>query len=72
MKNDKYIALSNPSIYYSKKNIKKLYKNNEFKTSALTQNDEFELPDGSYFVSGIQDYLEDILNNMQKRLLILQ
>ena len=36
MKNDKYIALSNPSIYYSKKNIKKLYKNNEFKTSALT------------------------------------
>ena len=72
MKNDKYIALSNPSIYYSKKNIKKLYKNNEFKTSALTQNDEFELPDGSYFVSGIQDYFEDILNNMQKRLLILQ
>ena len=71
MKNDKYIALSNPSIYYSQKNIKKLYKNKEFKISALTQNDEFELPDGSYFVSDIQDYFEDILNNMEKRLLIL-
>ena len=27
---DKYIALSNLSIYYTWKNIKKLYKNNKF------------------------------------------
>ena len=38
---DKYIALSNLSIYYTWKNIKKSYKNNRFKTSAPT----FELPD---------------------------
>ena len=33
---DKYVALSNLSIYYTWKNIKKLYKNNKFKISALT------------------------------------
>ena len=47
-RSDKYVALSNLSIYYSWKNIKKLYKNNKFKISAPTWNDEFELPDGSY------------------------
>ena len=41
-------------------NIKKSYKNNKLKISALTSNEEFELPDGSYFVSDIQDYFEDI------------
>ena len=35
---------------------KKLYKNNKFKLSAPTYNEEFELPGGSYFVSDIQDY----------------
>ena len=32
---------------------KKSYKNNELKVSAPTCNEEFELPDGSYFVSDI-------------------
>ena len=35
-KSDKYLALWNLSIYYTSKNIKKIYKNNEFKISALT------------------------------------
>ena len=35
-RNDKYVALSNLSIYYTWKNIKKSYKNNKFKTSAPT------------------------------------
>ena len=43
------------------KNIKKSYKNNKFKISALTWNEEFELPDGSYSVSDIQYYLEYII-----------
>ena len=34
-----YIALSNVSIYYTWKNIKKSYKNNKFKTSAPTWNE---------------------------------
>ena len=46
---DKYIALSNLSIYYTWKNIKNSYKNNKFKISAPTWNEEFELPSGSYF-----------------------
>ena len=52
---DKYIALSNLSIYYKWKNIKKSYKNNKFKISAPRWNEEFELPDGSYSILDIQD-----------------
>ena len=58
---EKIIALSNLSIYYTWKNIKSSYNNNKFKISAPTWNDEFELPDGSYSVSDIQDYFEYIL-----------
>ena len=58
---DRYVALSNLSIYYTWKNIKKSYKNHKFKISAPTWNDEFELPDGLYSVSDIQDYFEYIL-----------
>ena len=45
-RSDKFVALSNLSIYYIWKNIKKSYKNNKFKISALIWNEEFELPDG--------------------------
>ena len=43
------------------KNIKSLYNNNNFKISVPTWNDKFELPDGSYSISDIQDYFEYIL-----------
>ena len=43
---DIYVTLSNLSIYNTWKNIKKSYKNNKFKISAPTCNEEFELPDG--------------------------
>ena len=58
---EKVIALSNLSIYYTWRNIKSSYNNNKFKISAPTWNDEFELPDGSYSISDIQDYFEYIL-----------
>ena len=35
-KSDKYIALSNFSVYYTWKNIRKSYKNNKFKISTPT------------------------------------
>ena len=60
----KVIALSNLSIYYTWKNIKSSYNNNKFKISARTWNDKFELPDGSYSVSNIQDYFEYILKKL--------
>ena len=68
----KYIPLSSLSVYYTWKNIKKLFKNDKFKISASTRNGEFELPEGSYSVSDIQDYFEYIFKNMEKRLIILQ
>ena len=42
---EKNISLSNLSIYYTWKIIKRSYNNNKFKISAPTWNDEFELPD---------------------------
>ena len=57
----KTVALSNLSIYYTWKNIKSSYNNNKFKISTPTWNEEFELPDGSYSISDIQDYFEYIL-----------
>ena len=57
----KSVALSNLSIYYIWRNIKSSYKNNKLKISAPTWSDEFELPDGSYSISDIQDYFEYIL-----------
>ena len=59
-KKDKCIALSNSSIYYTWKNIKKSYENNEFKILAPTWKEEFILIDRSYSMSDIQDYLEYI------------
>ena len=60
-RSDKYIAVSHLSIYYTWKNIKKSIKNNKYKISDPAWNEEFELSDGSYSVSGIQDYFEYIL-----------
>ena len=54
-------ALSNLSIYYMWKNIKRSYNNNKFKISAPTWNDKFELPDESYSASDIQDCFKYIL-----------
>ena len=45
------------------------YNNNKFKISAPTWNDEFELPDGSYSVSDIQDYFEYISKSTEKILI---
>ena len=57
----KTITLSNLSIYCTWKNIKSSYNNNKFKIPAPTWSEEFELPDGSYLISDIQDYFEYIL-----------
>ena len=43
---------------------KKVIQNNKFKMLAPTWNGEFELPDGSYSVSDIQNYFEYILRQL--------
>ena len=58
------MALANLSIYYKWKSIKSKYNNNKFILSAPTWNDTFNLPDGTYSTSDIQDYFEFITKNM--------
>ena len=59
--NNKNIGLVNLSIYYTWKNIKFAHNNNKFKKSAPTWNDVFDLPNGSYSISDIQDYFKFII-----------
>ena len=61
--NNKNIGLVNLTIHYTWKNITSEYINNKFKISAPTWNDTFDLPDGSYSISDIQDYFEFIIKN---------
>ena len=56
----KTVALSNLSIYYTWKNVNSSYNNNKFRISAATWSEEFELQDGTYSISDIQDYFECI------------
>ena len=42
--------------------MRKQYKNIKLKIIAPTWNDQSELPDGSYSVSDIQDYIEFMIN----------
>ena len=65
-RSDKYAALSNLSINYTWKKIKKSSKNNKFKISAPTWNDKFELHDGSYALSNFQDYFEYVFKKTWK------
>ena len=54
----KSVALSNFSIYHTWKNIKSSCNKYKYKISAATWSDIFELPDGLYSISDIQDYFE--------------
>ena len=45
------------------KNLKSQAKIIIYKTSRSTCNKEIKLPDGSYYVSDIQDYFEYIIKN---------
>ena len=58
---NKNMALGSLSIYYAWKNVKSTYNNNKFKISAPTWNETLDLPDGSYSISEIQDYIEYII-----------
>ena len=58
---NKNMALGNLSIYYTWKNVKSTYNNNKFKISVPTWNETFDLPDGSYNISEIQNYIEYII-----------
>ena len=58
---NKNIALANLSIYYTWKNVKSDYNINKFKISAPTWNDTFDVPDGSYSITALQNYFGYII-----------
>ena len=66
---DKYIALSNLSIFYTWK-ILKLCNRNNFKISAPIRNQKLELRDKSYSISDVQDYFKSIFEKHGGKLLI--
>ena len=71
-RSEKYVAFLYLSIYDTWKNMKMPYKNNKFKVSHPTLNEEFKSPSGSYSSSDVQDYYEYIFKNMRQMLIILQ
>ena len=62
---DKHAALQNLSIYFTWRNKRNQYKNNKLKIIAPTWNNEFGLPNGTYSVSDIQDYVEFIIKKYE-------
>ena len=64
---EKSITLSNVSIYGTWKNMKKSCNNNKFQITAATWSDEFGLPEGSYFISDIQDYFKYIFEKHNEK-----
>ena len=68
---NKHVVLQNLRIYHTRNNIRQQYENNKLKIIAPTWNYEFELSDGSYSVSDIQDYIERIIKNMKNYPLIV-
>ena len=59
-------ALSDVSIYYTWKNIKKSCKNNKFQLSRPTTDEEVHLSDGSFSLSDIQNYFVHIIKKHEK------
>ena len=65
------MALASLSIYYTWRNVKSTYNNNKFKISTPTSNDTFDLsyliylPDGSYNIPAIQNYIEYITKKQE-------
>ena len=55
---------------YARKMYKETYKNNKFKIWPPTGNEKFELPDGSYSISDIQDYFEEKTDNPSIRIYV--
>ena len=66
---NKHVALQNSFIHYTWKNIRQQYKNDKSKIISPAWNDEFELSDGSYSVSDIQDYIECIIKRTRIKIL---
>ena len=63
LKNNKTIGLA---TYFTWQNVKSKYCNNKFKISAPTWNETFDMSDGSYAITDVEDYFEFIIKNMRQ------
>ena len=68
---NKHVALQNLSIHYLWKKWTQQYKNNKLKIIAPTWKDEFELLNGCYSDSDMQDYIKYIMKNTKNFRLVL-
>ena len=62
----KHVALANLSMYYTWRNVTKANKNGKFKITAPSWSEEFELPEGSYNVSDVNNYFNYIVKKHTK------
>ena len=62
---NKNMVLAILSIYYPGKNFKSAYRNNEFKISAPTWNDKFDLPVDRILFQTFKIVLNESLKNMK-------
>ena len=62
---NKNMALGSLSIYYTWKDVNSTYNNNKLKISAPNWNETFDLPDGSYNIPTLQNYLEYIIKKLE-------
>ena len=62
---NKNMVLAILSIYYPWKNFKSAYRNNEFKISAPTWNDKFDLPVDRILFQTFKIVLNESLKNMK-------
>ena len=69
---DKYVALSNLSIYNTWKNIKKLYKNNKLQISVPASNENLNYFTDQILYQKFKTILSISSKNMEKRLIIFQ
>ena len=60
---NKHVALQTCLFITRGKKKDSSTKNNKLKITVPTQNDESELPDGSYLVSDVQDYIDYIMKD---------
>ena len=66
LRRNKTISSANLSICYTWENIKLEYNNSKFKISCPTWSETFDLPDGSYEISDIQEYFLKMIQEHEK------
>ena len=66
LRSRKTITLADFPTYYTWENIKPKYNNSKFKISGQTWSETFDLPNGSYEIQDIQDYILKRVNKHEK------